>query len=138
MRKSISFFCIGIISCSLAQAQITKPKRNFVESLVTMSHPNYHYKVGDQAEMTIHAQTGGEPVNDVWVVYQHGPEMLYDEKYDSVAFHDGKAVIPIGTMTEPGFLACKYRFKIAGKNFQDLVKVGFEPERISSYAQAPK
>jgi cephalosporin-C deacetylase-like acetyl esterase len=44
----------------------------------------------------------------------------------------------MGTMKEPGFLACQYEFMAGGKKKGDLVKLAYAPERIRSYTQMPK
>ena len=57
---------------------------------------------------------------------------------DSTVFIGGEAVIQMGTMNKPGFLACQYSFKLDGKKYSDMVKLAFEPERIRAFTQKPK
>jgi cephalosporin-C deacetylase-like acetyl esterase len=65
--------------------------------------------------------------------------MFLPEFYDSVTFVDGEATIAMGTMTEPGFLACQYEFMTSdGKMQKDLVKLAFSPEQITSFTPMPK
>ena len=67
-----------------------------------------------------------------------GREMFLPESFDSTVFVNGEAVIPMGSMDTPGFLACQYEFTSPdGKRSADLVKLGFEPERIESFTAMP-
>jgi len=63
--------------------------------------------------------------------------MMTPEVQDSVPFTDGEAQIPMGTLSEPGFKACKYEFSVDGKKYGDLVKVAFSPEEITSFTPVP-
>lgn len=131
------FCALFTLMCASAPAQITKPARNYVETIMTPSHVDRNYHVGEAASISLLAYAGGAPVDGVVVYYEHGPEMLYSVHTDSVTFRNGRADIPLGTMNEPGFLACKYRFQLNGRNYRDLVKLAFDADSIRSYAQEP-
>lgn len=115
------------------------PRKPFVEVVAMPNHADSHYAVGQTALLRIAAQEGGVPLNGTTVYFKVGPEMLLPEGSDSVTFSDGEAVIPMGTLTEPGFLACQYEFATAdGKKYSDLVKLAFSPEQIKAFTPMPK
>lgn len=115
------------------------PRKPFVQVVATPNHADSHYTVGQTATLRIIAQEGGVPLNGTKVYYKVGPEMFLPTGRDSVAFMDGKVIIPMGTMQEPGFLACQYEFTSAdGKKCSDLVKLAFSPEQIKSFTPMPK
>ena len=121
------------------QQEFGNPRKVFVETIATPNHPNSEYTLGQQATLRIVAREGGVPLNNTFVRFKVGPEMLLPEAYDSLAFVDGEAIIPMGTMQEPGFLACQYEFKtVDGKTQKDLVKVAFSPEQIRTFTAMPK
>ena len=121
-----------------AQAQFSKPRRQYVEYLVTANHADRNYATGEEATITIEAYKGGQALNGVKVYFRAGDEMFLPAKDDSVAFVNGKAVIPVGTRSEPGFRACSLRFTVYGKQYKDLVKLAFSPERIKPLTTNPK
>ena len=132
--------CIAILAqAQKFQQEFGNPRKPFVQVAATPNHADSHYAVGQTALLRITAQEGGVPLNGTKVYYKVGPEMLLPATHDSVCFVDGEALIPMGTMQEPGFLACQYEFKTAdGKKYSDLVKLAYSPEAIETYTPMPK
>lgn len=115
------------------------PRKPFVEMIATPDHPDSYYRTGQPATLRISAREGGVPLDGVWVHYKVGPEMLLPAHTDSVCFVGGEALVRMGTMTEPGFLACQYAFKTSdGKRYSDLVKLAYSPELIQTYTEQPR
>lgn len=136
---SISLF-IFYLSFSAAQGfqpEFGNARKPFVEVIATPNHADSHYRLGQQATLRLVAREGGVPLDGVVVRYKVGPEMFLPEKKDSTIFVAGEAVIPLGTMTEPGFLACQYEYACGGKLQKDLVKVAFAPEQIRTFTPMP-
>ena len=135
---------LSCLSAVAAQAQkfgqeFGNPRKPFVQVVATPNHADSHYAVGQTALLRITAQEGGASINGSKVYYKVGPEMMLPEGRDSIAFVDGEALIPMGTMTKPGFLACQYEFVTSdGKKYSDLVKLAFSPEDIETFTQMPK
>lgn len=143
MRRTVRIFVLFHLLSSPACAQqfqqeFGTPRKAFVEAIATPSHSDSYYRLGQQATLRIIAREGGVPLQGTTVRYKTGPEMLLPEAYDSATFVNGEALVCMGTMTEPGFLACQYEFKTAdGKTCKDLVKVAYEPERIKAFTPMP-
>ena len=76
-----------------AFSQFSKPRRQYVEYLLTASHADRNYQTGEQASLTIEAYKGGLALDGVMVHYRVGDEMFLPAAEDSVAFAGGKAVI---------------------------------------------
>lgn len=134
---------IGIAcSCSMAaqkfQQEYGNAQKDFVEAIAMSNHADSRYCLGQQATLRIVVREGGVPVEKGFVRYKVGPEMFLSSAYDSVRIASGEAVIPMGTMTAPGFLACQYEFKAGGKRYKDLVKVAYEAEQIQTFTPMPK
>lgn len=136
MKKQLLLIAAAGLFMSVL-AQPSKPKRAYVEFLVTTNNHDRLYHLGEEASVTVEAYKGGLPLNDVYVRYSYGEEMMPSAKNDSVKFNNGKAVIPIGSMTLPGFKACKLDFSVDGKTYRDMVKVGFDPQQIASFSPNP-
>ncbi|MBP3843008.1 MAG: acetylxylan esterase [Prevotella sp.] len=121
------------------QQEFGNPRKGFVETVALPNHADSRYIPGQQATLRIVAREGGAPVNGTKIYYRIGPEMFLPEHYDSTAFVNSEAVIPMGTMHAPGFLACEYFFTTSdGKKYKDLVKLAYSPEEIKSFTQMPE
>ena len=144
MRRTL--FCLMATCLAVCTAQAQKfqqefgnPRKVFVETIATPNHADSYYKTGEAASLRVVAREGGVPLNGTKIYFKTGAEMMLPEEYDSLTFADGEAVIPMGTMDQPGFLACQYEFRAAdGKTYKDLVKVAYEPEAIRSFTEMPK
>lgn len=142
--KHLAILCL--LCCTSAtmtaqkfQQEFGTPRKPFVQVVATPNHADSHYAMGQTALLRIVAQEGGVPLNGTKVYFKVGPEMFLPAGRDSLAFVDGEALIPMGTMQEPGFLACQYEFSTAdGKKYSDLVKLAFSPEAIESFTPMPK
>ena len=55
----------------------------------------------------------------------------------SVTLKNGRAVVTIGTMKQPGFRDCRLQATIAGKTYKHHVKVGFSPDKLQPYTKMP-
>lgn len=119
------------------EQEFGNPKKAYVELVAMPDHPDCHYKPGEQAQLRLTARAGGCPLDGVKVSYKVGPEMLLPAEAQTMNFEHGQAVIPMGTMQQPGFLACQYEFTVDGKRYADLVKVGYAPEQISTLTNNP-
>lgn len=137
MKKLIALSVLLTGMTLSVQAQFSKPRRAYVEYLVTANHDSRIYKTGEPSALTITAYKGGLPLNGEKVYYTVGDEMQPGRK-DSTTFKDGKAVIPTGTRQQPGFRACSLQFSVYGQTYKDLVKLGFSPDSIRSYTPIPK
>ncbi len=121
------------------QQEFGNPRKIFVETVATPNHSDSRYCLGQQATLRIVAREGGVPVEGRKVYYKTGPEMLMPAAYDSTTFVAGEALLTVGTMHEPGFLACEYWFRTAeGKTCRDLVKLAYQPEQIRTFTAMPQ
>lgn len=121
------------------QQEFGNARKQFVETIATPNHPDSHYSMGQQATLRVVAREGGMPVEGRTIYYRKGHEMMLPESTDSATFVAGEALVPVGTMSEPGFLACEYWFKAAdGKTYRDLVKLAYAPSQIKALTPMPQ
>ena len=90
------------------QPEFGSPRKPFVETMATPDHADSHYRLGQSATLRIVAREGGVPVDGTTVRYKVGPDMWLPASWDSTEFVGGEAIVRMGTMQEPGFLACQY------------------------------
>ena len=126
-----------ILPLSFASAE-NYPYRSDVLWVTVPNHADWIYKTGEKATVEVQFYKYGIPQDGVTVSYEIGGDMMPTETSGSVTLKQGKAVIPIGTMKEPGFRDCRMTATVDGKSYKHHVKVGFSPEKIKPYTQMPK
>lgn len=120
------------------QQEFGNPRKDYVEFVATPNHPDSRYQPGQTATLRIVAREGGRPLDGEKVIYRVGPEMLLPAQSDTAVFVAGEATLCMGSMQDPGFLACKYEFSVEGKKYGDMVKVAYTPEQIKTFTPMPQ
>ena len=128
---SICFFCVALIS----RAE-NYPYRSDYLWLTVPDHADWLYKMGEQAKVEVSFCLYGIPQN-VEVSYEIGPDMMPATSHGKVMLKNGRAVINMGTMKQPGFLDLRLSAAIGDKTYQHHVKVGFSPELLKPYTKNP-
>ena len=136
MRILTLFICT--LFTLTTSAQFSKPRREYVEYLISTDHIDRNYQTGQPAYVKLQAFAGGVPLENVYVHYTHGDEMMPLSTGDSILIQSGEALIPIGTRQEPGFRTCHLRFTVDGKEYKDIVKVGYSTESIRPVIPMPQ
>ena len=120
------------------QPEFGSPRKPFVETMATPDHPDSHYTPGQTATLHVVARQGGRPLDGTELRFRTGPDMLLPQDWQSTNFAGGQATVNMGTMSQPGFLACQYEFRAAdGKTYRDIVKVAYAPEQIRPFTTMP-
>lgn len=131
---SMLFVLIAFLS-ALAE---NYPYRSDILWVTVPDHADWLYRTGEQAKIEIQLYRYGIPQDGVEVRYTLGQELLPSEQQGSVKLKNGRAVLSVGTMRNPGFLDCVLKADIAGKSCTHHVKIGFSPEKLRPYTQQPK
>lgn len=135
MRKFFAALVVAFVAF-VAGAE-NYPYRSDVLWVTVPDHADWVYRTGENANVEVQFYKYGVPQNDVVVEYEIGPDMLPAEKSGKVTLKDGKAMIPVGTMKEPGFRDCRLKATVGDKTYKHHVKVGFSPEQIEPYTKMP-
>lgn len=136
LKKLFVSFMFALIAFLSAQAE-NYPYRSDILWVTVPDHADWLYRTGEQAKIEIQLYRYGIPQDGVEVSYALGQELLPSERQGSVKLKNGRAVISVGTMRNPGFLDCVLKADIAGKSCTHHVKIGFSPEKLSPYTQQP-
>lgn len=138
MKKSLFIWLFALIfSLSFVYAE-NYPYRSDVLWVTVPNHADWIYKTGEKATVEVQFYKYGIPQDGVTVSYEIGGDMMPADTSGSVTLKQGKAVIPVGTMREPGFRDCRLTATVDGTSYKHHVKVGFSPEKIQPYTQMPK
>uniref|UniRef100_UPI00359F71CB acetylxylan esterase n=1 Tax=Prevotella heparinolytica TaxID=28113 RepID=UPI00359F71CB len=134
-RNLLSVLCVVLLS--LTAFAENYPYRSDVLWVTVPNHADWLYKTGEEATVEVHFYKYGIPQNGVMVNYELGGDMMPSEIKGTIVLKNGKAVISMGTMSEPGFRDCRMTATVDGKIYKHHIKVGFSPEKIRPYTQIP-
>ena len=113
-----------------------QPVTSLIEVLVAPDHPDWTYQLGEEAHFTVQVLKYGNPLENVTVDYETGPEEFPDTKKTGVVLTDGKMQFS-GTMKVPGFYRVIVWAIVDGKRYEGLATAGFQPDKIQPTVQNP-
>lgn len=136
MKKFCLSLCMfwGVVSFLLAQ---NYPHQSDLLWVTTPDRNDWLYELNQEATVSIALYRYGSLMNDVEINYAIGPELMPSENDGTLLLNDGKGMLSLGTMKEPGFKDCRLSVTIEGKVYRHHIKVGFEPEKLEPYTHYP-
>ena len=123
-----------VLSVFLASAQ---PIERLVKIVVAPDHANWVYKPGEKANFQVTVMKNSEPLSNVKIKYEFGPEQMTPTKRDSAVLKDGQFRIESGTLKEAGFLRCKVSAVVDGVRYENLATAAYSPEQIKPTTTFP-
>jgi cephalosporin-C deacetylase-like acetyl esterase len=107
-----------------------------VQVRVAPDHRDWTYAPGEPARFHVTVVADNEPLDDIVVSYQVGPEML-PAPAKTVTVPAGGLTLEGGTLQAPGFIRCSVMATVAGKTYRGLATAGFAPEKIQPTQTEP-
>ncbi|MFT6879215.1 MAG: cephalosporin-C deacetylase [Algoriphagus sp.] len=132
--KNLPLFLILLFTC---QGLIAQPSHQWIEVVVSPSHADWQYKIGEDAEFTVTVLRRNVPLENVTISYSIGPEKMPAVLTNKVFLKTGAIKLKGGTMKVPGFLRCMVDVAYEGKEYHGWATVGFEPEKIVPTVKKP-
>lgn len=133
-KLKVLFLLSWVLSTFILTAQ---PTEKLVKIVVAPDHANWVYKPGEKANFQVTVMKNSEPLSNVKIRYEFGPEMMTPTKRDSAVLKDGQFRIESGTMKEAGFLRCKVSAVVDGVRYENLATAAFAPEQIKPTTTLP-
>lgn len=137
MKKITAILSTFIITLILVTA-LAQPAEQIVKIIVAPNHANWNYSTGEQVKFSVTVLQYGNPLTNVKIKYEVGPEKMPPVNRDSAILTDGKKVIDGGTLQVPGFLRCVVTATVDGKTYRNLATAGFEPLKIQPTVSVPE
>jgi cephalosporin-C deacetylase-like acetyl esterase len=136
--KTIKFQTVLIIGLLLqiASNALSQPATSLIKVIVGCDRNDWTYKINEKAVFTIQVLKYGNPVENVTIDYEAGPEMLPDIKREGVVLKNGKTELS-GTMKVPGFYRVRVWAVVDGRRYEGLATAAFEPEKIQPTVKDP-
>ena len=127
---------VGLVAAVSLRAE-NYPYRSDVLWVTVPNHADWLYRTGEKAEVEVQFYRYGIPQDGLTVNYTLGDDMMPADRKGSVTLKKGSAVVPFGTMHEPGFRDCVLTAELDGKTYTHHIKLGFSPEKLQPFTQLP-
>jgi cephalosporin-C deacetylase len=136
MKKTkIALFLLLITVCT--NSIFAQPRERIIKVVVGPDHSDWLYKPRENVKFSISVLKDGNPVKNVNVRYEIGPEKMDPTKKDSLNLINGVLVVDGGTLKIAGFLRCTVTAKIDGKEYKQMATAGFDPLAIKPTVENP-
>ena len=122
MKKNLLFVLLTVLFSPFVQAE-NYPYRSDVLWVTVPNHTDWVYKTGEKATVEVQFYKYGIPQDGVTVRYELGDDMMPADTRGSVVLKNGRAVIAMGTMKQPGFRDCRMTAVVGNKTYKHHVKV---------------
>lgn len=137
MKKNIQFLFIFAFAFYCAEL-FGQPTEQFIKVVVAPDHTDWAYTSGEKAKFTITVLQNGNPLHDVKIRYEIGPEKLDPTtKKENVTLPKGITTVDGGTLKTAGFLRCVAEAEVDGKIYKGLGTAGFDPLSIKPTVANP-
>lgn len=134
--KYMLFLQVMICWAFPVMAQVQLPDTS-VKIVVNADHPDWVYKRGEEVVFNIAVRKNNEPLKNVKIHYEIGPEKMPAQKSENILMTTTQLKIKGGTMKIPGFLRCTAIAEIDGKKYTGIATAGFDPLQIEPTAKTP-
>lgn len=134
MRAFLFLLCF-VNSCLQAIAENYPYRSDYMWTTVP-DHGDWLYQCGEKAKVEVGFYLYGVPQN-IEVEYEIAPDMMPATSKGRIKLKNGRGVIAIGTLKEPGFLDLRLTSTINNKKYLHHMKVGFSPEKLKPYTKNP-
>ncbi|MCW3117438.1 MAG: acetylxylan esterase [Chitinophagaceae bacterium] len=132
-----SIFPLALLSFLLHAVVQAQPPAQFVKVIVAADHTDWTYKTGEPVNFKVTVLKDGNPLKNIRIKYEVGPEKMEPVKKDSLLQPTGVFSIPAVTLKNAGFLQCIVIANLDGKEYRGIGAAGFEPSSIQPTVANP-
>jgi cephalosporin-C deacetylase-like acetyl esterase len=136
-QQMIHFASLSLLLFFISASLFAQPIEKMVKVAVIPDHADWVYKKGEVAKFKVTVTKNSEPLQNVRIRYEVGPEMMSPQLKDSAQLKDGAITISGGTLKDAGFLRCKVVAEYDGLKYEGLATAAYNPELIQPTAEYP-
>jgi cephalosporin-C deacetylase-like acetyl esterase len=136
-QQMIHFASLSLLLFFISASLFAQPIEKMVKVAVIPDHADWVYKKGEVAKFKVTVTKNSEPLQNVRIRYEVGPEMMSPQLKDSAQLKDGAITISGGTLKDYGFLRCKVVAEYDGLKYEGLATAAYNPELIQPTAEYP-
>lgn len=133
VKKIFYFLLVSVVSLST----MAQPVEQYVKVVVAPDHANWIYKTGEPVKFSITVLKDGNPVKNIPLKYEAGPEKMDPTKQDSLLLKDGKLTVDMAGLKSPGFLRLTATAFLDGKEYRYWATAAFDPQKIEPTVKDP-
>lgn len=111
--------------------------RHLVEVEIVPDHPDWTYRVGEEAEFTLRVLRANVPLSGVSLSYEIGAEKMPPAITGKSNMDEGILRIKAGTMQSPGFMTCTCKAEVDGHVYSNYLNIAFSPFDIKPTQSMP-
>jgi len=137
LKFSFKFVYLTLVCCLSVLHVQSQPKPQDLTGGLSLDHEDWIYKAGEKVFVSGTVKYKGQPVDQVKIKYEIGPEMLPAVIKDSLMTTDGRFKISAGTSHQPGFLRCVINMEYEGKQYREVITAAFDPYAIQPTVKLP-
>jgi cephalosporin-C deacetylase-like acetyl esterase len=137
MKKNILLLSFLLCLMGITTQAVAQPAQTLVQVIVSPDHPDWTYKLKQNATFNIQVYKDNVLLKDATVSYELGPEFFPVEKKQNVILKNGELTLR-SSMKEPGFLRCKVIADVDGKRYENMTTVGYEVDKIRPTTPEPE
>jgi cephalosporin-C deacetylase len=135
MRKIQNYFGLILLILLINNISIAQNLNNII---VAPEREDWTYKVGENVKFNISILKFGNPVKDIEITYEIGPERMNPVIKKSLQLKEGRITVDGGTMKQPGFMECVVKTEFDGKKYSDFGSAAFDVEQIKPTTSLPR
>jgi len=134
--KTKIYLLIWLILSSISFGY-AQPTEKLIKVIVAPDRADWTYKTGEKVKFTVSVLQNGNPIKNVKIRYEIGPEKMEPVKKETLNLATGIQTFEGGTMATPGFIRCIAIAEINGKEYRNLATAGFNPNEIQPTVPDP-
>jgi cephalosporin-C deacetylase len=134
MKKNLLILSVVLLLFTGLDAQ---PIEQRIKVVVAPDHADWTYKLGEPVKFTISVLQNSNPVKNVKVRYEIGPEKMDPIKKESSTLQSGVLTVDGGSLKTGGFLRCIFWAEVEGKEYRGLATAGYDPLSIKPTVENP-
>lgn len=115
-----------------------QPAERLIRIQITPNHTDWLYKPGEKIKFSITVLKNNVPIPDTEIRYEISEDMMKPHKEGILQAEKGTATVEAKTMEKPGFLRCQAFVKYGGREYQGIVTVGINPEKLKPITSLPE
>jgi cephalosporin-C deacetylase-like acetyl esterase len=138
----LKFYFLALLALTFYCHLAAQPKQELIKVIVTPSHDNWTYELGEQAEFTITVLRNNVSLEGIEINYTIQPNpgyrkiKIWDQGTFVLKSESNK--IKAKKFDKPGFLRCTASVEFDGKEYSSYATAGFSPEKIQPTTTLPE
>jgi len=137
MKSIKRFLPILITQLLIVCLAFSQPSQKLIKVLVTPTHSDWTYELGEKADFEIQVLKNGQLIPDISIRYEIGLEQLSATIKETQLLKHGKTTIKGGKLDKPGFLRCHVWVDYKGRTYDAWGTAGYAPNKIRPTVKLP-